>query len=421
MGGLPMLSGPLQRHEFREIACRLETFHELFRALWDLGEPVFTETIDTAAVAFDSEGAPLRFLFNPAFWEELPTYDRDFVICHEMLHAVLNHGFRGLGLTNHAVANVAADIAVNHLLVSRFGFIRELLRDWSSICWVDTVFNSRTESLPATNLTMEEYYALLMSRKNVQLRALVDEHFFRDGQEGSLNNEKAASELEARLSDLDPEVRRGVGAMLGAEGKAQPVCGTQQLGAWCRVEPVLSRPVPWEKIVRSRIVRPADPDPADGWVIPPRRLGAAEELITVGTMERQQWTKGVQRCVFFLDASGSTWELRDRFFGLALSLPVSQFLVELCSFDTEVYPLDIKRPEVCGGGGTSFDALERWLLARTAGPIITPYPDVVIVLTDGMGGPIEPRYPKRWHWLLTECMFDYIPKMSVIYLLRKFA
>ena len=41
------------------------------------------------------------------------------------MHVILNHGHRSKDSKNKNAANVAMDIVVNHLLVDRFGFIRE--------------------------------------------------------------------------------------------------------------------------------------------------------------------------------------------------------------------------------------------------------------------------------------------------------
>src|ERR1700744_3478315 len=87
----------LTNDEYFEYARELEDHHALFYAIWQIGKPWFTEIIPTAAVAFDKEGHDcVQFVFNPHFWERLTLYERLFVICHEALHVILNHGFRAL-------------------------------------------------------------------------------------------------------------------------------------------------------------------------------------------------------------------------------------------------------------------------------------------------------------------------------------
>ena len=414
MDDLPVrLSAP----EFEALSRRLEAYHELFRALWELGAPEFSDRVRTAAVVFSPTGAPLRFLFNREFWNALPSYDRDFVVCHEMLHAVLNHGYRGLGLEHHQIANVAADIAVNHLLIHQFGFQRELLQDWKNLCWVDTVFAHSPMKPPATDLTLEQYYDLILDRCEVIEVSLVDEHLFESDAGGSLINRKAASELRSQVSHLDPELIREVKLKLGKEATVEVVRGNLALGAWGTIEPSRRPHVTWEDFIRRRIGQSEPPREVPGWVTESRRFAGTAGLLIPGTMEERRRSKDHrQHCVFFIDTSGSAWSYRDRFFALAQSLPEDRFVVELCSFDTQVYRLDIRKPEVLGGGGTDFAVLERHLHSREVrqgGKPVPgsrmPYPDVVIVLTDGYGTPVRPQFPQRWHWLLTTSYINLVP------------
>jgi predicted metal-dependent peptidase len=145
-------------------------------------------------------------------------------------------------------------------------------------------------------------------------------------------------------------------------------------------------------------------------------------LTLPGTIEsRVRIHKGRQDCLFFLDASGSTWDMRDRFFALAQTLPSKHFNVELCSFDAEVYRLDIRRPEVIGGGGTSFSVLESWIQTQIQLGHRSKYPDVVIVLTDGLGDVVRPAHPERWHWLLTTSERNCIPRQCTVLRLSQYA
>ncbi|MDR3690327.1 MAG: hypothetical protein P4L46_13175 [Fimbriimonas sp.] len=410
--------------DFAALARRLESFHELFRVLWEVGRPVFTEQIETAAIAFDSKGAPLRFLFNPDFYRRLDPYSREFVVCHEMLHVVLNHGFRTIGLESDIAANIAADLVVNHLLVSRFGFRRELLIDWESACWVDTVFPLRGKLRPAADLTLEQYYELLLKQVDWHLMRLIDEHLFEPGPSGSLTSRRGSRELNAHLARVSPLLANEIKSLLGADGRSAQA-GSETLGAWCQVNPVPPEKVPWEWLIRNRLGFKSADRITEGWVNPPRRLMAVEELVLPSPMpDPSAKVPKTQSCFFFLDTSGSCWDYKDRFFGLARSLMRAKFKVELCSFDTRVYRLDLAKTEVKGGGGTSFAAIEAWLRVRSlpskrdTEPL--PYPDVVIVLTDGVGDKVEPLFPERWHWLLTSNCVELVPKASVQYRLSEY-
>jgi len=74
----------------------------------------------------------------------------------------------------------------------------------------------------------------------------------------------------------------------------------------------------------------------------------------------------------------------------------SRARVEVVSFDTAVYPLDPSDRRVRGGGGTSFQVVEDYTAA------LAPYPDGVVVMTDGEAERPSVRQPERWLWLLTE-------------------
>src|SRR5574343_1955448 len=83
-----------QKEEFLHISRDLEKFHAIFYRMWMMGKPNFTEESPTAFVRFDKNGDFLYFGINPKFWNELDFYNKLFVICHECLHVVLNHGMR---------------------------------------------------------------------------------------------------------------------------------------------------------------------------------------------------------------------------------------------------------------------------------------------------------------------------------------
>lgn len=145
--------------EWLELLFSLEKHHAVFYKLWQVGKPVFTEEVETAAVQFDKVGNFVIFLFNPKFWDSIDHYNKLFVICHECLHLVLNHGVRikDSSFSNRQACNQCLDVVVNHLLVEGFDFKRKNIINNDSYCWVDTVFPDHPVS---TKETFEYYYAL---------------------------------------------------------------------------------------------------------------------------------------------------------------------------------------------------------------------------------------------------------------------
>ena len=146
--------------EWMKISLALEEHHAVFYKVWQMGKPIFDESIPTACVQFDEHGNFIMFRFNPEFWSRLDFKNKLWVICHEALHIVLNHGIRAKEAgVNSKAANIAMDIVVNHSLSANFGFDREEVDNWEEYCWVDTVFKDK-KPLPPHNEMFEYYYNL---------------------------------------------------------------------------------------------------------------------------------------------------------------------------------------------------------------------------------------------------------------------
>lgn len=222
--------------EFIEIAESLQDRHAIFHKFWEIGKPIFTLQIPTAAIGFNRRGKYINFFFNPFFWNFLDDYNRRFIICHEMLHVILNHGIRtkDAGSLNSGAVNNCLDIVANHLLVSKFGFSRKKLQgfdedvmakimehmpkpkmvdlhndkkkkkkkpqktkddvpgskgkvlhgDYRDLCWVDTVFDlekhpyfkKTMKKPPPSNRSFEYYYNLLpqdMSAEGMRIAGIM--------------------------------------------------------------------------------------------------------------------------------------------------------------------------------------------------------------------------------------------------------
>ena len=86
---------------------------------------------------------------------------------------------------------------------------------------------------------------------------------------------------------------------------------------------------------------------------------------------------------FFLDTSGSCWNLKDRFFTAAASLPPERFNIRLFCFDTVVKETTLESKKVYGGGGTCFKILEEEIQKEIRQG--AEYPTGVFVITDGYG------------------------------------
>lgn len=399
----------IEDEEWLDISYGLEQHHAIFYKLWQIGRPFFTEEVDTAAVQFDKEGKFVLFLFNPKFWSSIDRYDKLFVICHECLHLILNHGVRvkNIKATNIQACNQCLDIVVNQLLIDGFGFKREEISNSSSYCWVDNIF----PGLKLSNKETFEYYYNLFTRQYgdgypSDSITTVDDHKSMNFDSCDLANE-AAGQLSNNERDSLSFIEKHAGDLRGKR--------------WSVLSGGSKIKKKWESVIKdwaisSRKNRIRD---SEQWARLNRRLSTiASNLMLPSEMESESMVLERDRIkvAFFLDSSGSCWDLKDRFFGAATSLDPKFFLVELFCFDTSVYRVDALERTVLGGGGTSFAILEDFLIGSGEN-----YPDAVFVITDGYGDRVKPKFPQKWYWFLTEGSYkSLVPKESNKYSLADF-
>ena len=446
---------------YLKMAKELRRFHAVFNKFWEIGRPLIVSNhpmISTAAVTFGKEGELLDFYYSEDFWESTSWYERIFTTCHEMLHVLLNHGVRTKNLENRKLANIAADLVVNHLLESKFGFIKELLSGWWRFVWVETVFPAHMK-VP-TDESLEFYYDLLLKNANeIKIQLLVDQHFFGPGDgdpsedgnpggkgqkpgegEGELCDASTAaqvvSEIAKRLrwqdkKDLDPMMKEhGDPDHTGKDGKnpGGKYAGTGAGNVWTLFTeaPRVKKPR-WETIVHKWCKRKLHEIEmlVPQWIFEDRRY----TLIPKGRMflpsesndRNRFFYKRKVRVVMFLDNSGSCSHMAERFFRAATSIPEDKFEVTVCCYDTVVHKLDLKDLKMIGGGGTHFPPKEEWIQKQIATSDMDSYPDLVFDLTDGYGSDFFPEHPSRWVFFMTEDhSLSYIPSESRHYMLADF-
>jgi hypothetical protein len=417
------MSDYISKEDFFLIARDLEIYHAVFSKIWNVGKPRLVTTIPTAAVSFDKNGNFIDFQFNVDFWNKLTSYERLFVICHECLHIILNHGVR-LKTLNPEIGNVSADVVINELLATSFGFDRSKLITWvdKNGCWLNTVFKEVKVPVESDKST-EYYYNILKSEleKNIleQLASgnlkIIDDHSGLEGisSEGLedilgdiLNsmNDLEKSSLEKSLSQNENEVQEScktAGSLAGTLKISVSVAKVKKKKKW---ETVIKK---WA----NRFIKDTDKD-HEQWARINRRFSGmlAEGMFLPSEMEveeRDEIKKKI-KVIFFQDTSGSCVHLAERFFSAAKSLPTKRFDVELYCFDTQVYKTSLQSGELYGFGGTRFDILEAKVMEICKGDL-SKYPKAVFVISDGYGGNIIPKKPKNWYWFLSEWYLEYIP------------
>jgi predicted metal-dependent peptidase len=440
------MSKNISNDEFLEIARDLEVYHAVFSKIWNIGKPVFVDEIPTAAVSFDKEGNHIDFKFNPTFWDSLTKYERNFIICHECLHIILTHGVRLKDL-NPDLGNIAADVAINEMLVEGFGFDRTKL-PWvdKNGCWINTVFN-KFDPVPDSDKAMEYYYNLLKKDiKNQMEQQSSGENSSGDG--SSVNKPQvlddheglktiSSTDLEDILNDvldeLHDEEKQSLKDFLQANGdelkESVKIAGSMpgnievvlKLG---KIKPKRK----WETVIKkwaNKFIKQTDKN-HEQWARVNRRFVGitsmmGNNMFLPSEMEIEELDDEKRRIkvVFFQDTSGSCSHLAERFFKAAKSLPKDRFEIELYCFDTQCYSTTLESGKLYGFGGTSFSILETKVMELCKNDLRN-YPRAVFVITDGYGDYIHPKKPKNWYWFLSENCRTYIPTECNIFKLSEF-
>lgn len=428
----------ISNEEWQEISLQLENHHAVFYKLWQMGRPNFTEDIDTAAVQFDETGEFVWFHFNPIFWERLSFYGKLFVICHEALHIILNHGLRisNAGI-NRKACNSALDIVVNSLLATNMGFSRSKIDEeikpifklmaeeeavkngkefkWTpeqekyhGLCWVDTVFRDRKPT-PKDGEMFEYYYNLFekvygdggAGENEGDGPSTLDDHSHMSDKSDSWD--KAIDSLNKELSEDEKSSLKSTINKHFQKPKNQPA--GKGTGTWHFVDTKkVEKKKKWETIIKKwsiKYYKTKDIN-KEQWVLLNRRLHMLPRnmfLPSNAEIVEHEAIKDRIKVYFFLDTSGSCIGLKDRFFAAAKSLPPEKFEIRLLCFDVKVVETTLESGKVYGGGGTSFSILEEFIQKEVNQG--EPYPLGVFVITDGEANPIKPEFPENWYWFLT--------------------
>jgi len=415
------LEQPFPSLEWVEVSQILEEHHSLFYQFWSLGKPVFVDNIKTAAVCFDKTGAVLQFCFNRKFWNSCDKYERAFIIGHEALHVIFNHGYRAFDLKNKDIANIAADLVVNHTLVDNFNFDRSKLKFDKDLCWVDTIFKPKDNI--AAGLSLEEYIIILNKLiKTIDVSiGSIDDHSGLP----NITSEQFQDIIEQLDEKMTPEEKESIQGVLedkteGPPGGKFAGVGT---GGWSFVNVgKVKKKQKWETVIKKWSQKyNDDTDDVEQWTRKNRRIFLFDSgnILLPSEIEHDKTTEGKINVFFFQDTSGSCWHLKDRFFKAARSLPEERFNVRMFCFDTNVFETDINSNKIYGGGGTSFSIIESRIQKLIRDEKIN-YPEAVFVISDGYGTTVNPQFPKKWYWFLSVNYTHCIPKESNIFMLQNY-
>ena len=376
----------------------------------------------TAAVSWDKERKQIRFEFNETFASGLTDAEFAFVVGHEAMHLAICHIFlisnrierirknSTLSDKDKSVqcntfmmkANIAADCVVNDSLVNIYKLAPQL---------VDmAVYGKKTVGFDCHNLSMEEVYQLLPEVKSyvfdvhdwdsfLDANGKVDKDFadkIRGFIERNLNN--------SALSDKENQQLQNAADTFQDTQQA----GTAPLGQRRPVIKVSRNYVNWNRLILDLVDAKKQ---EDKWSRPNRKLMSCWPEIILPRFEPQE----IEHVFVALDASGSINQDQLSMFVDVVRNSPKRFKIDAVTFDTRCYSFDILKEDPQGGGGTNFQIIQEYIQKT-----YKKHPKCIVVLTDGHGTPVHPKFPDRWVWLLTENSSDVYCKNMKHHLLKDF-
>jgi predicted metal-dependent peptidase len=310
-----------------------------------------------------------KFYYNSEFVNNMPLKQLEFLVGHEILHAVYDHmGRRGDRMPR--LSNIAADYCVNQDLVEQ--------RIGEKISVVPILFDNKFRGW-----SYEEVYDYLYENSDKidisQLeKMLLDDHLEEDGdgdgdQEGG-SKPKLSKEEAQQIRD---EIKGAVISAAQAAGAGNLPAGVKRL-----LKDITAPVIGWKELLQQQITAVIKNDYT--WARPSRRgwhLDAVMPGLKPGEM--------IDICIA-MDQSGSISEEDSKaFLGEIKGImeAFDEYKITLWCFDTEVYNVktytsdnieDIENYEPMGGGGTDFEVNWEFMKKENIEP------KKFIMFTDGM-------------------------------------
>lgn len=394
---------PLNDEEYLHLLGQMALHHSVFYAMARRTAIFVSDDMPTAAIYFTDDGTDyVKIVVGTKLWESANDSLKVFIIIHEYLHLLYEHGLRGLALQSNYPGenrriNVAMDICINEDAVNHYNVIREDVDPEDAYCWFNKYFPmGRYDS----SRGFEYYFKLLEGNENLDSGDTVDDH--QPMMEGRINSEA----VERILRDVLVEIgEKEANAILSNMGK---IAGTSNIKG-LRDAVIEARPKKdkWETIIKkwSKAVTRGTNE-FDTWLYDNRatmlspydvKLPAYKDFDDV--VARNDFLE----VFFFIDISPSCESYIERFLAVPGTLNPERFKVNVCAFDLQVTPIDVSKKTISLHRrlGTSFSIIESWILNETV-KRGKPYPKGVFILTDGYGDTVKPKNPASWYMLLTD-------------------
>lgn len=389
-----------------------------------------TLAVDTAAVVATGDGSCV-LLYNPEFFVAIGADGVRFVLFHEARHLIHRHLYVDAELREDAVFALAAEVAINHVVMRRLraelptlpkGDVREPVGIDPYAIHARYEADLRAQGLEPlsyehfTDTDMTVYGELKrMSDPPVPAAAgAVCGHLLADGplqaSADLLDDETVGLIVEGVLADVLRAALRGEGPAReeilhladrteGGGDRIGKLWSRLGLGALRgRTEP--TRRVEWWKrwladTLASKL--------RDGErLVYPRKHGAVLLALGHDPLLSRRGRERTKVVVVAIDTSAS---MPQRVIDWLLTLIGRTDGVEThwLSFDGEVMPF-VAGERVRGGGGTDFGKVVEYVEGRreVGGKRCEAEPDAVIMVTDGYAPEVTPARPESWIWLITD-------------------
>ena len=333
-----------------------------------------------------------------------------WVILHECLHYILKHIQMWPLFRNKKAANIAADMIVNDLA---FEVIKDVVgEDFFKPFKYNFYSGINTIGVITCNMTLEEAYkrVMLLPQPPEELPAQLGNHDPHNSDAPCLD--KASDDLGRMFTDT-PDGGSSDGKKEGAHNNPTLTQEqVQRVGAGSDVErrgnqvvgvarAIFNFSKIFVKLTGKKLLRGSDDDIGNTWLKKPRAMISLDPL--KGTLPGIR-TEPQKRYFLdlFIDVSGSVTAEQCAFFANFVNfIPRKKWEVRIHSFNTSVHS-DIavdpngKIVNLKTGGGTSFDAVARFVLTET------PTPDNIIVVTDGEDELNQTliKNPNQWAWVV---------------------
>jgi predicted metal-dependent peptidase len=309
-----------------------------------------------------------KFYYNSEFVNKMPLKQLEFLVGHEILHAVYDHmGRRGDRMPR--LSNIAADYCVNQDLVEQ--------RIGEKISVVPILFDNKFKGW-----SYEEVYNYLYENSDKidisQLEKMIlDDHLEEDGdgdnEDGSGKPKLSKEEAQA----IRDEIKGAVISAAQAAGAGNLPSGVKRL-----LKDITEPVIGWKELLQQQITAVIKNDYT--WARPSRR-GWHMDAIMPGLKPGDM----IDICIA-MDQSGSISEEDSKaFLGEIKGImeAFDEYKITLWCFDTEVYNVktytsdnidDIMTYEPQGGGGTDFEVNWEFMKQENIEP------KKFIMFTDGM-------------------------------------